>query len=264
MTALALIASVVATGGACSPSRDGPLPSPDELGAAPFGPGASVGGVDATYVISEDESAERDSPCYGLLRLTADGEARMALGCSGRGPESAADQTSTWDADEVDVGDYAIEGDRWSLRMVGWDSLTTEDYLYTLDGVGCGDRLILRNPEFRNARGLREYRLLVGAPPVQAEPCDLPRFEIEKMPWRTVAGSGVLVEIRVLTEPAAVCSLSYARPDGRRWPEAGTFDVVADREGRCVLRWPVGELAGLATAWVTVGPITHELEFELI
>jgi hypothetical protein len=254
---------VVATAGMCAPERDRPVPTPDELGAEALPATATVGGLDAVYVSEATSENAGGEPCFSLVRLAAAGEVRWFGGCSRQEPQRLAERDGTWEDDDVDVGDYAVDGERIWLRLVTWDWLTGENYAVRYEGVRCGDRLHLRDVASRSRTNLLAFGLLdPGGPP--GPDCEQPTYRVEQAADRTVAGDGRTSSITMLTDPGATCSLAYEGPDGRRWPETGTSDVTADADGRCVLEFPVGVATGTALVSVTIGLLTHEHELDLV
>jgi hypothetical protein len=170
-----LVTVLVTSAGACQQDRDGPLPTPDEIGAAPFPDGAVVGGLDAVYATLVDTVRLREDgrpferQCYSLLRLREDGVAETSQACTTTGDitESAA-ADATWEQPYF-VGDYAVaDGMVWT-RMVDWDFIVEELELVENTTPYCVDGLYGRT--FTGDVAVTA-RLVVGDPPPDAPPCD--------------------------------------------------------------------------------------------
>lgn len=167
---------VVTSAGACQQDWDGPLPAPEEIGAAPFPVDAVVGGLDAVYATLVDTTRLREGgrdvvrQCYSLLRLRPDGVAETSDACTEDGdigePAVAAD---TWIRTTF-VGDYARLGGELTVRMVDWDFISEEFELVEFSVEYCRDGFYGRTSA--GDRGVTT-QLVVGDPPPDAPRCDV-------------------------------------------------------------------------------------------
>lgn len=162
---------LVTAAGACNPSHDGPLPSPDEAGAPPLPDGVVTGGLDAIY--AQLSASEQDGTrCYHLYRLLPEGEARYANACSEDGPYAAASNARTWttDPDYAHVGDYGYLDGRLWIRLVSWDFITADYDVSMVERLYCATELRSPQPPPAN-RVVHPLELVAGAGPPDAEPC---------------------------------------------------------------------------------------------
>lgn len=169
---LGVVAAVLVTGaGACNPSHDGPLPSPDEAGAEPLPDGAVTEGLDAVYAQLSDTEGD-GTRCYHLYRLQPDGEARYANACSKDGPYAAASARGAWstDPDYAYVGDYGYLDGRIWIRLVSWDFIPGDYALSRLERRYCDTELPRIEPPPPN-RTEHPLVLVAGSGPPDAEPC---------------------------------------------------------------------------------------------
>lgn len=175
MLAAVAIGGVLTSAGACQQDWDGPLPPPEDVGAAPFPDGAVVGGLDAVYATLTDTTRLREGgrdvvrQCYWLLRLRPDGVADTSTACTEdgdiSGPAGAAD---TWDRRGA-VGDYAHGDGVLAVRLVDWDFIVEELELTQWALEYCADGWYGRNS---SGERVVTARLVIGEPPADAPPCD--------------------------------------------------------------------------------------------
>jgi hypothetical protein len=164
-----IVVALTTTAGACQQEYDGELPTPAELGAAPFPTGAIPGDLEAIYARLTSEEPD-GTQCFHLIRLSGRGEAQLGQGCSTSGAERIAADQATW-SERLHVGDYAFRTGRIWLRVVSWDGLE-ESLTVDLSEFGvCGMQL-------RTLAGagstvvVRPYDLVAGAPPSNTPACD--------------------------------------------------------------------------------------------
>jgi hypothetical protein len=159
----------VTSAGACQRELEGPLPSPEELGAGRFPEAATVGGLDATYARLAREEPDGEQ-CFTLLRVDPAGVARLGTGCSSDGVEALVADEDVWTVQER-LGDYAYGGERVWLRIVEWDPLAEEVVLDQVELAACGTEL--RPTEAPEPfLVVHPYRLVTGDPPPDAPPCE--------------------------------------------------------------------------------------------
>lgn len=262
----AAVAALVLSAGACNNFDRVPIPPPDEVGAASFPEGASVGGFDATFgraSWSIDEEGEH-AGCGSFYRFQPDGTVDLTYWmCQDEGEsfdEFVDRAAGTYTSSR---GDYAVMGQQVWIRLVERDMLAQEMVSYLVEAEICGDRMTLHTSGslIRSTASLpasRTLRLLSGPPPATADPCDVASFSLDR---RTSARIGERdAELTISTDPGRRCSVTYVGPDGARWPAEGSHDLVADEEGHCEFALPAGSEPGYGTASVTVGPISRDIE----
>jgi hypothetical protein len=155
--------------GACQQDYEGDLPSPEEMEALPFPSGAVTGELDAIY--ARLTAKEQDgTQCFGLIRLTPQGEAQFSEGCSTEGVEEVAADERVWSWREY-VGDYAHGEGRIWFRIVSWRFPEDELALDEFELISCDTELHL--PEKPPARvTVHPYTLVSGAVPPDTPPCE--------------------------------------------------------------------------------------------
>jgi hypothetical protein len=163
------LALFVTTAGACQREPEGPLPTPDAMGARPFPDGATVGGLQATYARLTREEPDGEQ-CFRLLRLATTGEATLGDGCSREGVGALAADQDVWLAWER-LGDYAHRDGRVWVRIVAWDALAEEFVLDEFELASCGDEL-RTTEETRPFLVVHPYRLVTGVAPPQTTGCE--------------------------------------------------------------------------------------------
>lgn len=257
---------LVLSAGACNDFDSVPISPPDELGAAPFPEGATIGGLDATFgrIAEPTDEPGEDDGCGSFVWFRPDGTMGWTGSDCPRDDESFDEFVErTADAPTASRGDYAVIGQRVWMRLVYRQFPQNEMVLYSMEAEVCGDRMTTYVPGsvISRSSGLpvsRNLGVRSGTPPATADPCDVASFTLTERPYPYIGAEDA--QISVSTEPGRQCSLSYVGPDGVRFPAEGTVDVIADGQGDCVLVFSSGSEAGDAIATVTVGPFARDLE----
>lgn len=172
---MVVVAIVVSSAGACQQEWDGPLPPPDDVGAAPLPEGTTRSGLDAVYATLTDttrlvEGGRRlEERCYFLLRLRPDGAAETSDVCTTSDDLGAiAVGEEPWTR-TLSTGDYGYGGEVLHLRLVSWDVIAEELEVSTGERAYCADGLW--GTDFRGERAVTT-RLVAGEPPPDARSCD--------------------------------------------------------------------------------------------
>lgn len=156
----------VTAAGACRRDHAGPLPSPDDAGAAPLPSGLSGTGLTATYARLTSDRGD-GSRCFHLVRLLPGGHAELGQGCSPDGPEAVAVDEQAWSG-QPRSGDYGYASGALALRIVGWDPLAEEIVVEEHTATYCADQLDVRATD---GGAMRTYQLVAGTAPPDAVPC---------------------------------------------------------------------------------------------
>jgi hypothetical protein len=243
------------------------FPTPDELGADPLPEGAEVGGWDAEFA-SLVTREEGDTVCRAYLRFEPDGTVTYSQTACDQ-PGSELDWLDPAES-EVDRGDYAVDGDLVTARVVIYDFVTESFSVRELRGERCLDRLVVQVPDATGYLGVPSpltepvltYEQLSGPDLPDSEPgCNVASFEMVSRSVVALAGNRTTLEVR--TDAGVACSLVFDGPDGYRWPGSGEATVVADDDGRCQWDLPVGPTPGPATSTVSVDEITQSFGIDI-